>query len=440
MVASDLLCKSKRLTELFLYLSNRVLDDSAEHINELELGHHVFGRPVFYDTASDNIVRVHASTLRKRLAEYFQTQGRDEALLIEIPRGNYAPVFKVRECQPTPSHADLERVFYGPPPAPALPAALESAHAQAQPLSAPQDSMRWPLALLVIALTIVCGYLLVRTPAAPPRANSHAGFDPGSSVGQFWTEVFPPGGTAEVVLDDSSLDFYQQITNRRVSLEEYYDRSYLTSVYDRLLDPHLDPKLIRAMLLRRQSTFADVSLLSRLSAAATQVGSSDSVFFGRDLAMRELKSSNLVLLGTSQSNPWIQPFEPRLAIRWKIDDATTAPFPVDQTEGPSRETQYKPPPDPASPREGYATVALLPNLGSSGNVLIVTGTGGPAIAAALDFITDEASMKDLRSRLSPRPFEQFPEFEILLRVGKGTTLPRTMSIIKCRRPDEFASH
>src|ERR1700722_5334805 len=92
-LASNQLNKSARLKELFQHLCTRVLDDEILEIHEMELGHHVFGRPPRYDSAADNIVRVHASLLRKRLAEYFLTEGRDEKFRIFIPRGNYAPIF-----------------------------------------------------------------------------------------------------------------------------------------------------------------------------------------------------------------------------------------------------------------------------------------------------------------------------------------------------------
>jgi len=85
-LASNRFNKSARLTELFQYLAQRVLEDEALEIHELELGERVFGRSPQYDTTADNIVRVHASLLRKRLAEYFQAEGRNEEFVVEIPR------------------------------------------------------------------------------------------------------------------------------------------------------------------------------------------------------------------------------------------------------------------------------------------------------------------------------------------------------------------
>jgi len=95
-VLSSYLNKSSRLTEMLQYLCDRVLHDAATDIHELEVGSKVFGRPPHYDTGADNIVRVHASMLRKRLREYFLAEGSHEPLILDIPRGNYAPVFRSR--------------------------------------------------------------------------------------------------------------------------------------------------------------------------------------------------------------------------------------------------------------------------------------------------------------------------------------------------------
>ena len=43
----------------------------------------------------DSSVRVHARQLRLKLHEYFDGVGRDETMIVEIPKGAYAPVFRV---------------------------------------------------------------------------------------------------------------------------------------------------------------------------------------------------------------------------------------------------------------------------------------------------------------------------------------------------------
>jgi hypothetical protein len=108
--------RSARLRDLLLYLTTRVLDDDAYEIHEQEVGHKVFGRPANYDTGSDNIVRVHASMLRKRLEQYFGEEGSNETVILEIPRGNYAPVFREREEAPCfiASHREGHSRFRNP--------------------------------------------------------------------------------------------------------------------------------------------------------------------------------------------------------------------------------------------------------------------------------------------------------------------------------------
>src|SRR5947209_10867045 len=79
--SSSYLNKSARLHDMFLYLCERVLDHSVEVIHEQEVGHKVFGRAPDYDTNADNIVRVHASTLRKRIDQYFSNEGSHEPVV-----------------------------------------------------------------------------------------------------------------------------------------------------------------------------------------------------------------------------------------------------------------------------------------------------------------------------------------------------------------------
>ena len=98
--------RSARLRDLLVYLTTRVLEEDVDEIHEQEVGNKVFGRPANYDTSSDNIVRVHASMLRKRLEQYFAEEGANEPLTIEIPKGNYAPVFRERGDAAAPPARD----------------------------------------------------------------------------------------------------------------------------------------------------------------------------------------------------------------------------------------------------------------------------------------------------------------------------------------------
>ena len=81
----------------------------------------VLGRPPNYDTSHDTLVRVQISQLRKKLQEYFASEGRDEPFVLEIPKGNYLPVLRPRETEaaecleeiPPPTRARGKRALVG---------------------------------------------------------------------------------------------------------------------------------------------------------------------------------------------------------------------------------------------------------------------------------------------------------------------------------------
>ncbi len=396
--ASRYISKSARLRDLLVYLCDRVLDDSVAEIHEQEVGHKVFGRPANYDTGGDNIVRVHASTLRKRLEQYFADEGAQEPLILEIPKGNYAPVFRRREL---------------PPPALAAPPEIAA--------SRPRD-WRLPALALVAALFALSTGLLLRERRTPPEQ--------GPAVRAFWSEVFQRGQTTDVVLDDAGFGLYQELTGRSMALSEYFDRSYLRTVPAGAAAAKIDEETANSLVLRRQSSYGNVNFLWKLFQFSGPESRQVTLVFARDYAFRGLKSDNVILLGNPRSNPWIEPFLPRLGVRWNFDKATGAYNPTDTWASGGAQTFRDS--DAGETRESYCGIALLPNLGGNGTVLIVSGTGGSALNAAATFLSDEAAMANLRSRLPGEKRSAFPYFEALVRVKGRSASAKDAALVICR--------
>jgi hypothetical protein len=89
-----------KLRAFLLYVCENSLLGRIENVREQPIGTRVFGRAPDYNLNEDNIVRVEARELRKRLETYFAGEGRAEPLTIEVPKGGYVPVFKPREQPP----------------------------------------------------------------------------------------------------------------------------------------------------------------------------------------------------------------------------------------------------------------------------------------------------------------------------------------------------
>src|SRR6266446_3217355 len=89
--------KSTRLRELLEHVTERTIHGHAHELTEQQIGSALFHKPSGYSPLEDSSVRVHARQLRLKLHEYFDEEGRNESLILEIPKGSYAPMFKPAE-------------------------------------------------------------------------------------------------------------------------------------------------------------------------------------------------------------------------------------------------------------------------------------------------------------------------------------------------------
>src|SRR5437764_5595485 len=87
--------KSGRLRDLLQYVTEQTIRGYAHELTEQHIGEAIFHKPLGYSPLEDSSVRVHARQLRLKLHEYFDGVGRDESLVVEIPKGTSAPVFRV---------------------------------------------------------------------------------------------------------------------------------------------------------------------------------------------------------------------------------------------------------------------------------------------------------------------------------------------------------
>ncbi len=94
-LASPPFQKSGRLRDLLQYITEQTIRGCAHELTEQHIGEAVFHKATGYSPLEDSSVRVHARQLRLKLHEYFDGVGRDEPLVVEIPKGTYAPVFRV---------------------------------------------------------------------------------------------------------------------------------------------------------------------------------------------------------------------------------------------------------------------------------------------------------------------------------------------------------
>lgn len=82
-----------QLRAFLAYIVTAAIENRPEEIKGYTIAVEALGRDTSFNPVSDPIVRVEAARLRKRLSTYYSGTGADDPVLIEIPKGSYAPIF-----------------------------------------------------------------------------------------------------------------------------------------------------------------------------------------------------------------------------------------------------------------------------------------------------------------------------------------------------------
>jgi len=88
--------RTTRMKGLLEFIVMRVLEGREDQLTSTIIAAQVFQRETF-NPETDSIVRTEASRLRQRLHEYYSHSGRRERVVIMLGKGDYLPVFRVRE-------------------------------------------------------------------------------------------------------------------------------------------------------------------------------------------------------------------------------------------------------------------------------------------------------------------------------------------------------
>jgi len=104
LAASHAFAGSKRTQDFLQLIVGHALEGETDSLRERMIGAEMFGRPVNYDTGSDSVVRVKATEVRKRLAQYYAETKEEPAVRIEIPSGSYVPRFHFKPQETDPPH------------------------------------------------------------------------------------------------------------------------------------------------------------------------------------------------------------------------------------------------------------------------------------------------------------------------------------------------
>ena len=93
-LSSPSFARSERMSKFLRFLVERHLDGRENQLKEAVIGVEVFGRSPDYDPKVDSTVRTEAVRLRARLSKYYSTEGSQDPIVIDLPKGGYVPSFR----------------------------------------------------------------------------------------------------------------------------------------------------------------------------------------------------------------------------------------------------------------------------------------------------------------------------------------------------------
>jgi tetratricopeptide (TPR) repeat protein len=136
---SRIFAQGSRLARFLGFVVESYLNGDTQRLKETVIGMEVYDRPPSYDPKIDPIVRTEARRLRKKMQEYYETEGQYSRVIITIPSGGYVP-----------------RITFRPQQIPTLvPSSADSATKEVP--QTPAKPMRWPGVAIALIASLVGG-------------------------------------------------------------------------------------------------------------------------------------------------------------------------------------------------------------------------------------------------------------------------------------------
>jgi hypothetical protein len=403
-VASPPFQKSTRLRELLCFLAEKTLHGQIHELTEHGIGSSVFGKAQDYSVVEDSSVRVHIRQLRLKLLEYFDGEGRDETVIVEIPKGAYTALFRNIEQRTIPEQVALTEV---------------SGHNSRIRL------LPWVLAAVFSVTTLAAWFH--RPAVAPPP-------------GPLWpvTTLFDANNhPVQIVVADVSYGMTRLADERQITLEEYLSPAFRSG--QMFSNEHPTPreeritKYLSTSLLTSYADLVAVSTLLQVSGSSSDLLVTRSA---RELRPRDLEEGSFVFVGSPSSNPWVSYFQDKLNFQER-EGIVGGSFKYFQNLHPNAGEQqtYQGLAFTGSSGEDYATISLLPAPNGHGGVLILQGLQQEGTEAAALFLADAGDRQKLQQALgiSGATPTHPVYFEVLIQVQAVAGSPNATSIVAIRK-------
>ncbi len=411
---SDEFRHSEVLVHLLQYLAEKSASGAADNLKEYTVAIEALGKPPSYDPQTNSVVRIQAGRLRQKLTEYYRAEGKDDPVLIELPKGRFrlitslrgmAPIAEEQTVSPTPeAHADLPK----PPP------------------FAPR---RFPLKLVIglLAATAILAAGLFLTWSLLKRAEDRAqaaGWTP--ELESLWSPFVAPSHPLIISIEDPlfvelrskpGIYFRDRSINNWKDLQ---DEPALKEIGKALKNPEIEPS-------RYYTAFGEASASLLLGRLLGPHSHELSLSRSSQLTWQQLADNNVIFIGVQNLFfDQIQglPIEPQLIAEL---DGVRNPHPA------AGEQSFFPEQYTTAPTEQgfvYALVTHLPGPSGSNDIESFTSNRSAGYVGALEWFTDPNYASVLTQNLKSVAGGKMPRYyQVLLKVNFKDDVPTEITYV-----------
>jgi TolB-like protein len=94
LLASKAFASAERIRRFLEFTVEHVIRAPQESLKEIVIGNELYAANGDFDPRLSAVVRVDATRLRSKLRDYYHSEGSEDSLVIELPKGTYTPVFR----------------------------------------------------------------------------------------------------------------------------------------------------------------------------------------------------------------------------------------------------------------------------------------------------------------------------------------------------------
>ena len=375
---------------LFAYLAEKSVAGQGAGLKEFTIGIEAFNKPTDYDPQQDPTVRVLASKLRHKLDEYYATEGLDDSVRIEFPKGHYLLTFQRR-------------------------------HAEARP----QQGRNWRRISYALAATLAAVLLLAawwRMASPPLRTTAGGALAPELKL--LWRSYLEGNRPILIVLGTPLFTKFSGgfLRDPKVNQWDEAERSERVRTVQRALEsPYAIPSYNFTGIGEAHGSFLLCKLFLAGKARLDMKRSTT-------LSWEDVGANNVIFLGSPKFNPQLEdlPVQPDFVI-----------------EGGSLRNLRPLPGEPAvfpeiwAPRHGplledHALVTHLPGLHGRGEITILAASSTEGTWAATEYVTSRQHAAGLVARLR-LPSGQLPDcYQVVVRARFKDQVPIEMSYVTHR--------